>query len=136
MTDEVKQPVREPKDNIGIPLKPIGFRPPPSTPMTSGRNDEEIRIASKIIDSSGDKLKEINLLPPGMVMDLICLSMFKYLLDHPEALAEQMVGQLEVEVLHYLRGRQGGFIKEIVKLAVKEFEVLQSNPNPGSYSNY
>jgi len=99
------------------PYRPAAF------PQNSARAEEaRIKIADKIIDATGDKLKELNILPPGLLMPMVAMDTLNYLVENSdqEIDSEHLIYEIIQSIDHRLRAVKGGLINKAVILAGDE----------------
>ena len=104
------------------------WTPPVSVPRTvTAPDSDKLKIASKIIDASGVKLKELNLIPDGLFIQLVKIDVIQYVMAYPVASGPEILDYLNQSILHHLRGRRAGLLNKVIPLAQKEYEVMGQN---------
>lgn len=112
-------------------VKRTTFMPPASSPMVRQQDPSKERIATKIIEATGVKLQELNLIPRGMFIQLVLLDVYQYIQANPNANGGDISYFLQQSIYHHLRGVSAGLLNKVVMLANEEYKVSQQG-NDGS----
>jgi len=123
MVDIVKE---QPKTNKPAVVPTRDFRQPVSSSQPVRDDPSKRKIASQLIEAIGDKLIELNFIPPTMTMKLIILDVLEFNYKYPESTAEEIIEAFRSSIYHHLRGVKGAFIKSVVDLAKEEYRGQQN----------
>lgn len=114
-----------------VPTKTQQFIQPASPVIQKQSDPAKERIATKIIEASGVKLQELNLIPQGLFIPLVLLDLYHYIQEHPDCDGEQISYFLQMSIYHHLRGVKAGLLNKVVQLANEEYKVQQQYSEGG-----
>ncbi len=110
------------------------FMPNPFPNHSREAEQTKLKIADRIINATGNELKQLNILPTGLFIPMVAMDILDYLVENcgGEISEEHLVGMIRDSLDMRMRAVKGALINKAVILAGDEQRASQQDEYGGS----